>query len=59
MAVIQDTAVQASESTTNSAGDTSSHSLGPGDTVSIQIQMEPNATKPDLTSYEVTKPEGR
>lgn len=55
MAVIQDTVVQASETTSDPARDTSSHSLGPGDIMSMQIKMEPDAAKPDLTSYEVTK----
>lgn len=55
MAVIQDAVVQASETASDPARDTSSHSLGLGDTMSIQIQMEPDAAKPDLTSYEVTK----
>lgn len=57
MIVIKDDVVHASEATGNSVGDASSHSLDPGDRTSIQIKMEPDATKPDLTSYEVIKPE--
>lgn len=55
MIIVQDDIIHASEATRNSAGDVSSHSLG-GRTA-IQIQMEPDPTKPDLTSYEVIKPE--
>lgn len=57
MIVVQDDVAHASEVTGNSVGDASSHSLDPGGRMSIQIQMEPDATKPDLTSYEVIKPE--
>ncbi|KAK7726841.1 hypothetical protein SLS63_007459 [Diaporthe eres] len=49
----------ASEITGISAGDISSHSISPGCVMSIQIQMEPDVNKPDLTSCEVTKPERR
>lgn len=57
MIVVKDDVFHASEATRNSAGDASSYSLGPGGRASIQIQMEPDATNPDLTSYEVIKPE--